>query len=324
MADSDKVRVCMIGAGGMANQAHYPSITRVKEAQVLALSDLIEDKAKETADRWEIPNVYVDYQKMLEEQKPDAVYVVMPPQHMFEIVMACLRAKANVFVEKPPGLTAYQTRSYARVAKENGVVGMVGFNRRYIPVITRAKAYVEEKGGPVVLCVSSFYKGGSNPSYYDGQVDCIGCDAIHSVDFMRFACGGEVKSVASLVSAHGTDEPNAWQAMVRFDNGASAVLHTFWNSGGRQHLFELHSQGAAAYIDPDGRTTLRTKETKEAEVIENKGTKDRGEMYQNYGHLAQAQHFIDSIREGREPSSSFSDAVKTMDLVDEIRRGDIG
>lgn len=323
MADSDKVRVCMIGAGGMANNAHYPSITRVKEAEVAALADLVEEKAAKTAEQWGISKTYADCQEMIDKEKPDAVYVIMPPQHMYEIVMNCLRAKLHVFIEKPPGLTAYQTRSYARVAKENDVIGMVGFNRRYIPVVTQAKSWVEERGGRIVMAVSSFYKGDTNPSYYDGQIDAIGCDAIHSVDFLRFATDGDAESVASLVSAYGADEPDAWQALVRFDNGASGVLHTFWNCGGRQHLFELHAVGASAYIDPDGRTTLKAEKGNVIEELDSKGTGDRDEMYLSYGHLAQAQHFIDCILEGREPSSSFESAVGTMDLVDAIRHADI-
>ena len=323
MAQSGKARVCMIGAGGMANHAHYPSITRVAQADVLAVAELDPKRGQETVEKWGIPKLYGDYKLMLEEQKPDAVYVIMPPQHMHDIVLHCLRAKTNVFIEKPPGLTAYQTSTFARVARENGVLGMVGFNRRYIPTITQAKAWVEEKGGSVMLCISSFYKGDTNPAYYDGYVDAIGCDAIHSVDFLRFACGGEVETVASLVSAYGADEPNAWQAIVRFDNGASGVLHTFWNCGGRQHLFELHAEGASAYIDPDGRTTLKADKGKVVEELPDQSNAPKEEMYLHYGHLAQAQHFIDCVREKREPSSSFQSAIGSMELVDAIREADI-
>jgi predicted dehydrogenase len=323
MAVAGKARLCMIGAGNMANAVHYPSFTRVQGAEVTALAELDAERGRKASERWGVPRVYPDYRKMIETEKPHAVCVIMPPQHMFDVVLACLRAKVCVFTEKPPGLTAYQTRSYARVARENGVFGMVGFNRRYIPVVTQAKQWVESHGGPVRLCVSSFYKGDSPPAYYDGQLDAIGCDAIHAVDFLRFACGGRVRSVASLVNAYGAAEPDAWQALVRFDNDASGVLHTFWNCGGRQHLFELHAVGASAYVDPDGRTVLKAQNGKKIEQMECPGISKREEMYLHSGFLAQAQHFVDCVVSGREPSSSFEDAVGTMDLVEAIRVSDI-
>lgn len=318
MSQPSKVKVCMIGAGSMASNAHYPSVTQVPGAEVAAVAELIDERAEKAKATWGIPRSYRNYHEMLDKEKPDAVYVIMPPQDIREIVNACLRAKANVFMEKPPGLSTYQIRHWARVARESGVFGMVGFNRRYIPPLQRAKAFVEKHGGPVRLCVSCFYKGNASPNYYDGIMDALRCDAIHAVDYLRFACGGDVSETAHMVSAFGADEPNCWQAMVRFDNGAAGVFKAFWNSGGRQHWFELHAEGASAYIDPDGAGWMLADDGKVREDMDNR----RGDQKMNvhYGHLNQAAYFIECVRNCEPPHANFDDAVKTMELVDAIER----
>ena len=81
---ADKVRVAFIGAGGLANGVHYPSVASLPDVDLAATCDLFVEKAQATAERWGIPRVYSDYRKMLDEVDPDAVYVIMPPQDLFE------------------------------------------------------------------------------------------------------------------------------------------------------------------------------------------------------------------------------------------------
>ena len=75
----DKIKIALIGAGGMANGVHYPSLAAFDDVKLVGLCDLVPSKLQETAERFQIEKTFADYKQMLETTSPDAVYVLMPP-----------------------------------------------------------------------------------------------------------------------------------------------------------------------------------------------------------------------------------------------------
>mgnify|MGYP001302207993 FL=1 len=71
------VKICMVGAGGMANNVHYPSLQSFDDVEFAGICDMDTKRLSDTADKYKIENRYTDYQKMVEEQSPDGVYVVL-------------------------------------------------------------------------------------------------------------------------------------------------------------------------------------------------------------------------------------------------------
>ncbi len=318
---SKKVKVALIGAGAMANGVHYPSLAEFGDVEMVAISDLIEDKRVTTAERFGIPKHYHNYRTMLDEVSCQAVYVLMSPHHLYDIVIDCLKRKLDVFIEKPPAITTFQVASMARLAAENHCITMVGFNRRYAPMLTNARETAAKKGA-IQQVGATFYKSDS-PLYFDGAVDIIGCDGIHAVDALRWLAGGEVVNVAAAVSQFDDVVPNAWNAVVGFDTGCVGVLQTNWNTGGRIHKFEVHARGYSAYIETQVDIEEVDAKGRRRRTIED-FVADPTEAKSSFGFDRQARAFIDAVKSRRQPSSSFSDAVKTMMLVDAIRRNDVG
>ena len=312
-----KVNIALIGAGGMANGVHYPSLKECEDVNLVGLCDLIPSKLQATAERFEIEQTFTDYKQMLEKTSPDAVYVLMPPQHLFPIVIHCLSQQHHVFIEKPPGVTLHQTKEMARAAEKNGCKTMVGFNRRFIPLLQQVKTMVEERG-PIIQCMSTFHKNTPGALYYDGVIDVLTCDAIHAVDALRWIGGGEVKAVASDINSFYSERENSFNAIVKFASGASGYLCTNWAVGARIHIFEMHAREISAYINPDagGRAVLHTPEgITEITPEEAAGSTTTHRVYGFYG---EGRHFVDSILQDQQPDTSFADAVKTMELVSAI------
>lgn len=312
---NSKVNVGLIGAGGMANRVHYPSLHEMSDVYMAAITELIVEKREATAAWFGIPAQYDDYREMIQKEELDAVYVLMPPHHLFDVVINCLKAGLHVFIEKPPALTAFQTASMARTAAENHCLTATGFNRRFIPALRQVKQRVHQ-AGRVTQAVSTFYKKGS-AVYYNGAIDVITCDAVHAVDTLRWMAGGDVSSVASLVSNYGDVVDNSWNALVRFDNGAAGILLTNWNVGGRVHNFEIHGEGISAFIDPDSVSYVI--DNSKRQDIDFIGVAGSDEEYKLSGFFGQSRHFIDCIKKGEQPETNFADAVKTMELVDRIK-----
>lgn len=316
MAD-EKVRLALIGAGGMANSVHYPSLAEMQDVEMVALCDIAEDKLNATADKFGIEKRYADYKKMIDEVAPDAVYVLMPPHHLFDIVVHVLNTKLHCFIEKPPGVTSEQTRQMAYLAEEQGVIGMAAFNRRYIPLMRQCKEKVQASG-EINQVVSTFYKQHDAGAYYGGAIDILSCDAVHAVDALRFM-GGDVVDCVSSVRSLGKKFDTSFTAMVEFESGAIGVLLANWQTGGRVHSFEMHSHGASAFVNPDEKAVLNLNNGLAAEVITTQeAAGGRTENYHYYGFFGENRHFVDCVKSGQQPETNFADAAKTMELVDLI------
>jgi len=313
----DKVRLALIGAGSMANGVHYPSLAEMPDVEMAALCDLVQDKREETARRFGIARTYGDYREMVEKENPDAVYILMPPHHLFDVAVFCLKAGKHVFIEKPPAVTTFQTQALADHAAEHGCLTMVGFNRRFCPIMQKVRA-MQREAGELNLCVSTFYKDQPDALYYDGAIDVLHCDAIHAVDTLRWM-GGEVMAVTSHVSASAGPRDNRWLALVEFDSGATGVLLTNWASGTRVHTFELHAPGFSAFVNPDpGGEAIVNRRGQPALRLSADEVAGNPARHHVYGFYGESRHFIDCIKAGVQPETNFTDAAASMRLADEI------
>lgn len=317
---SQKVKAALIGAGGMANGVHYPSLVTFDDVDLVGLCDLVPEKLKATAEKFGIKKTFSDYKKMIEDTGPDAVYVLMPPHHLFDVSVHVLNLGLHLFIEKPPAVTTEQTRQLAHLAEQNGCVTLVGFNRRYIPLMRQCRDMVRDHGGPVIQAMSSFYKWHTAGPYYNGAIDILRCDAVHAVDTLRFI-GGDVGKVVGEVSNQGLHFGTRFNALVEFESGGAGVLMTNWRVGGRIHQFEMHSEGASAYVNPnfDAKVYLDGSEKPRRITTQKAAGSDENRVY--YGFEGENRAFIDAVKTGVQPETCLGDAVKTMELADRIYAG---
>ena len=106
-----QVRVAIIGAGGRAVSTHYPALADIAGVEITAVCDLNEDLMDQAAERFDISGRFTDYKQMIEKEKPDAVYAIMPPHHLHEVAATILEMGCNLFIEKPPSSYANSTIS---------------------------------------------------------------------------------------------------------------------------------------------------------------------------------------------------------------------
>src|SRR5579859_2979473 len=151
------LNVGFIGAGSLANRMHYPSVSEVRGARIAAICDLDQARLDQTADRYDVSQRYRDYHEMLANEALDAVYVIMPPMGLPQIVIDCLRAGKHVFMEKPPGVSTDACAAMLDVAERHGLKTMVGFNRRFAYVVAESKRRVEAVGH-VTQAMAEFHK----------------------------------------------------------------------------------------------------------------------------------------------------------------------
>jgi len=314
-ATGRKVKVAMIGAGGMCNAVHYPSLASFDDVEFAGICDIDADRMNATADKHGIEKRYSNYQQMIEETAPDVVYAVGPPNNMYPVWIWCLEKGLNLFVEKPLGVNAHMAHMLAYLAEKNDCITQVGFQRRNAPIAVKLKEECLKKG-PVYHAVCQFYK--YHIADYTQAADRLVDDGIHAVDTLRWMCGGEVVEVCSEMKSVGVADNNYISALVRFDNGSTGILCTNWASGRRVFRVEIHSPGVVAEVDIEGTGTVYADGDTTGVTYDTKDVAGSAENFILGGFQAKNREFIDCLKSGNQPSSCFADAVKTMDLACDI------
>ena len=140
-------KACMISCGMIANSAHIPAYRQFGEDfEIVAVCDVNETAARETAERHGIPAYYTDAQTMLDAHHPDVVSVCVPNCYHKEYTLMALRAGANVLCEKPLATSYADAVEMFAEAKRVGKLLIACQSMRFTPDRLAAKAYMEEQG----------------------------------------------------------------------------------------------------------------------------------------------------------------------------------
>ena len=330
--EQNKLQVGVIGAGGIARNVHLPSLADMEDVEVVAICDVIRERAEAMAARYGIPRVYTLYREMFRREELDAVFVLVEPASLFHVVWQCLDAGLDTFMEKPPGITLYQAESLCRKAAEAGRILQVGFNRRHIPLVRKVVEMVKERT-QITQVEGCFFKYG-DAAFDKGSLPAFVSDTIHAIDLMRWMAGGTPKAAALVVSQHDAPVVNAWNGVCRFDNGAVGTIKANYRTGGRVHTFEVHGPGVSGYIElgfggascnarvlaheGETRYSLASSGAAQEGILELDGMALAGsnEFYRYYGFYQEDCHFLDCVRTRTEPETSIADAVKSMRLAE--------
>ena len=242
------LKLGIIGAGAIAENIHIPALSQIAGVSIVAICDHINKKAENIADKYGIDRTYLSYHDMLKNEEIDAVFVLTQPDGLFRIAYDCLTSEKHVFMEKPMGITLFQARTLKKTADDAKRVLHVGYNRRYIPLVKKIIARMEDLT-EITHVEGRFYKN-SSPSFYQGCSSAFVCDVIHVIDLVRIISGGKIIKVATLESTEPiTNIAYSWYSVIEFSNKKTGVIRSNYSTGGRVHQFEMHGPGASAYID---------------------------------------------------------------------------
>ena len=118
----NKVRIGIIGCGGIANGKHMPSLAKLKNVEMVAFCDIIPERAEKAAKDYGTKDavVYTDYLKLLEDKSIDVIHVCTPNKSHAPITIAALESGKHVMCEKPMAKTAADARAMLEAAKRTG------------------------------------------------------------------------------------------------------------------------------------------------------------------------------------------------------------
>ncbi len=193
---SRSMKIGVLGAGNVSKQSHLPVLVNMPNVEVAWICDLIEDRAREAAEAFNIPSTFTDIDTCTDV---DAVLVAIPVGYRQEAMARIFKRGWNVFCEKPFALRLSEHDDYLAEAKTRGAEVAVGLVRRYAKPTLMARKIVSQGGFGPVMGVQAFEgnrikRTGQGSGWYMENSSLIGGGVLmetgsHLVDQILFVLG---------------------------------------------------------------------------------------------------------------------------------------
>ncbi|MDP9579743.1 Gfo/Idh/MocA family protein [Priestia megaterium] len=320
--------LCFIGAGFHASTNIYPSaIEAGAEIQAISTRDI--NRSKDALQRFGSKGTpYNDYKEMLNSEECDGVVVVAQPEDHPSLVMDCIKAGKNVYVDKPLGMSAHEADEIAKAAEEAGVILMVGFMKRYAPCYQKLKELITSGTLGQARSFQARFAVDSTP-FCKNDEQFMKLAAIHIVDLVRYLFG-EVVQVSGFKSSQ--NEYISQSISLKFENGIVGSLYfTGMNAWSREsENIAVTFDNGFALADEVNALTIHKSQTfddlpwkslAENDIVFTPSASPMSGAYRDLylrGFVGEMAHFIDCCKNNEEAVSSGHDNVRTMLLCDRI------
>ena len=311
-----KLRVAVIGCGSRG-RGHTKILSQFDDTTVVAVCDPVEAARNDAADRFNIPNRYESIEALLDSETLDAIFVATPAHLNGEAALPCFERGVHTLLEKPPGMSVAETIALRSAAEQTGAKGMVGWNRRFHPIILEAKRRITERG-PVTQIVGEFHKSitrlAQSGKFPEHLMDNMFLETpIHALDAIRAIAEADVQEVHSVVQRTISDYKDVHAALILFDNGCVAQHIANYTTDARLERYEIHGRDISAYLEGVSHGTVFCN-----------GTQHKLTEAGSGGTVEQDRYFLDCVKSDTPislPAANLDEAVKTMQLAEDILSG---
>ena len=253
------MRVGIIGAGIQAKVAHLPTFSKIAGVEVIGIADINEKSAKLLSKKFNIPNVYTDYNDLIENDSVDLISICTPHHLHRQMAVDCALAGKHILIEKPMATTVKDADEIIRAVKENNVKLCVVQNYRLFPAIKESKRIINNgRIGEIISMhgyVHVFQPFGSRSSLWilrEGSAGIIEDFGSHLIDIILYLNDfNKIKKVFAIGGNFGgnLDLIVHCQIMIEFENKSIATLDLSSISGAKEIAVFIHGTGGQLHID---------------------------------------------------------------------------
>ena len=253
-----EIGVGVIGAGWLGDvharawgrlRHHYADLGL--HPRMVAVADSVPAATATAVERHGFERTYSGWADLLADPEIDIVSVTAPNALHRDIGVATARAGKHLWIEKPVGLSAADTRAVAEAVAQAGVHAAVGFNYRVFPALQELRAQLRAGaiGRPTHARVRLLSDYAAHPlglhtwrySLASGGHGVLGDLASHAVDLTRYVLGDLDRLVAetevfigerplpvegAAIYGHGLGDPDAPRAAVENEDYGAALVRT--------------------------------------------------------------------------------------------------
>ena len=230
-----------------------------------------EEAVAEAARRYGYEGYYIDWRKMLENDRIQLFDNGGPNNMHAEPCIAAALAGKHVLCEKPLARTADEAKHMLEAVTKAGVKHMVAFNYRFVPALRQARDLIESGAlGQIYHFRAMYLQEWIMPHYGTSKIwrldkkvagsGAIGDLGAHIIDLGHFLVGG-MKSVSAMTRTFVDERPlpdgggtgkvdvdDAFVATVEFEKGAIGTLEATRFGGGRKNYQVIEINGEKGSI----------------------------------------------------------------------------
>jgi predicted dehydrogenase len=233
MQNTKKLKFAILGCGRISAK-HIDAINEINEAELVAVCDILEDRAKKVAEKANV-KYYTSYNDMLENEDIDIVTILTPsgmhPEHVIDIVK---KYKKHIICEKPMALRLEDADDMIKTCDENGVrLFIVKQNRYNLPVIKLREAVDQNRFGKMILGTvrvrwcrdQKYYDQDSWRGTWELDGGVLSNQASHHIDLLEWMLGEPVSVMAKTGTYLANIEvDDTAVAIIKFKNGALGIV----------------------------------------------------------------------------------------------------
>lgn len=326
--DKCKLRGVTAGAGYFSHFQHE-AWSRIPEVEIVAVCDLVEEKARKIAAQFGIAKCYTSWTEMLERERPDFFDIITPPPTHQEMCADAASRGIHVICQKPLAPTMQEATSIVDNAQRAGIRLMVHENFRWQPWYRKIKEL--QNAGTIgefthLHMLTRLGDGWGERAYLDRQPFfrdyprlLIYETGVHFIDTFRYLLG-EVTDVYAHLKRLNTviRGEDTGQLFLHFESGATAL----WDanryneteaSNPRYTFGELRVDATGGHLRMDNDANIRVKRLGEPGWNLDYPRENRN--FSGDCVYALQRHFVDCMLSGQEFESSGRDYLKTLRVV---------
>jgi predicted dehydrogenase len=293
-----------VGAGNYASSMLLPHLARLSTVQLACVATTRSLSAANAQRRFGFTVASTSADAVLEDTSLDAIFIVTRHHTHADLVCRGLETGKAVFVEKPLALTQDELERIVNIVEKTGNDRlMVGFNRRFAPLLVELKSRFGQPNGSSVtrylvnagrLDADSWYRNEElEGSRFTGEGG-------HFIDTLGWWADSLPEEVYA-VRGPGHDDV---QATVRFQNGSSGII-TYVTGGNPRYpkeTLDAAADGRSARLDNFQKAAVWT--GRRRNTMRSRGAQDKGQRHE----LAQ---FVEAVRTGTPMPIPFESLVAT-------------
>jgi len=316
---NDSINIALVGAGSFASNIHLPNLQKLKGKYTLhAICDRDSYNSKITGERYGASYVTSNIEEVLKDDKVDVIMICTRHDTHADLVLKGLKARKNVFVEKP--LATTQTacddiRSFYNQSNTKKPLLMVGFNRRFSPLAREIKKASDKRINP--LFIHYRMNAGFVPLdhwIHESGGRIIG-EACHIIDLMTFFTGSRIHSVNfdGLTPANEAISPVDNKSIIlKYEDGSVATVEYFavGNKSYPKEFMELHFDQKTITMD-------------DYKSLKGYGVQitDLSSKSSQKGHFEELEAFYDSLRnDDKQWPIELWDMLQTTEITIELSK----
>ncbi len=322
------LRIAIVG-GGQIGKRHLKVLVENAAYRAAAIADP-SPAAAILAKEHGIP-YFADYQRMLDEARPDGVIDAVPNALHVAVGLACIERNIPVLVEKPIADALAPAKQLVNAAKTANVPLLTGHHRRHNPIMATAAKAIREGALGKITAINAMWLNHKPDDYFDVAwrrepgAGPVLINGIHDIDCLRMLCG-DIDSVQAFAE-HGIRKlpvEDTAAAALRFQSGALGTLLISdtvsapwsWEWGSYENPFYPHeSQNCYVVTGTRGALTVPSLDLCWHEPGQGWGhplTRKRLPYIPEDAYIAQMHNFAQVIRGEAAPVVSGEDGLRTL------------